>query len=138
LYYVFQIDWPQVQLSSDNVVNIDAFWGEMENKSLEQSAFASVDLITSYEGMKIAPFIPPSQCSDTVVNTENLKTSSKINGVTGFQGNTSKLAGLVQRGVFLPLSQYSHSDLYSLCQRCDIPVSETDSKVRRSDWRNSC
>jgi len=66
-----QIDWTPSE--SENTVDVDSFWSDMENKSLEQAAFASVDPIIHYEGTKIAPFIPPSHRASSVINTEHLK-----------------------------------------------------------------
>ncbi|EDO47905.1 predicted protein [Nematostella vectensis] len=68
-----KIKWPESPPFSEDSVDVDGFWAEMENKTLEQVAFATVDMITSFDGARVAPYIPPSQRADKVINTESLK-----------------------------------------------------------------
>ncbi|EDO30873.1 predicted protein, partial [Nematostella vectensis] len=123
-----KIKWPESPPFSEDSVDVDGFWAEMENKTLEQVAFATVDMITSFDGARVAPYIPPSQRADKVINTESLKV--RWLPVQSFQGSSAKLAALVQQGALVPgqLAQYTHSQLFTLCQRCEIPVNTTDNK----------
>ncbi|XP_048587023.1 HMG domain-containing protein 3 [Nematostella vectensis] len=129
-----KIKWPESPPLSEDPVDVDGFWAEMENKTLEQVAFATVDMITSFDGARVAPYIPPSQRADKVINTESLKATSRSSlqaTVQSFQGSSAKLAALIQQGSLVPgqLAQYTHSQLFTLCQRCEIPVNTTDNKA---------
>ena len=114
----------------EGTVDVDKWWTYVDSKVVEAEVFR---LSTSepVSTTDIAPWIPPSCRSSTILNTEHLKASSSITDPNSRPfGCPKKLAGLVRMGNHNPLvSHMTLPQLKVVAAEVEIPSSVGSSKV---------
>ena len=109
----------------EGIVDVEKWWGYVDSKVVEAAVFKSATP-EPVSATDIAPWIPPSCRSSTVLNTEHLKVSSPTDAPNGKPfGCPKKLEELVRRGKYNPLesNHLTVSELKDIAAEVEIPSS---------------
>ncbi len=126
--------WPvlsEVDASVDTV-DVDKWWTYVDSKVVEAAVFRS-STSEPVSSTDIAPWIPPSCRSSTILNTEHLKASSCITDPPNNRpfGCPKKLSELVRKGSYNPLESHTMTvpELKVIAAEVEIPSSVGSTKV---------
>ena len=124
--------WPAEVDAIEGTVDVDKWWMHVDSKVVEAAVFRS-SISEPVSTTDIAPWIPPSCRSSTILNTEHLKASSSITNLPNSKpfGCPKKLAELVRKGTYNPLESHTIAlpELKVIAADVEIPSSVGSTKV---------